>query len=89
MPIAPTNLNKNTSTFSGARKTGTYFWGDSSANWGDAIAAWGAVYSVTNITKNIPASTTTVVGSPVGLLLAITYATATTSGGGWTNISKN
>ena len=89
MPITPTNISKNTGTFTGARKAGTYFWGDSMATWGDAIAAWGSVYSVSNINKNTPASTTTVIGSPIGLLLALTYATATTSGSGWVNINKN
>lgn len=89
MPITPTNLSKGTTSFSGNRKAGIYFWGDSMANWGDAIAAWGAVYAVTNITKNIPASTTTVIGSPIGLLLSLTHATAQTVGSGWTNITKN
>lgn len=89
MPITPTNLNKNPSSFSGARKTGIYFWGDTMATWGDAVATWGSSYVVTNIDKNTPATTTTVIGSPIGLLLSLTYATATTSGSGWTNINKN
>lgn len=89
MAITPTNQNKNISSFSGEGKTNVYFWGDTVATWGDAIASWGTSYSVTNITKNIPATTTTVVGSPIGLLLTLTYATAITSGAGWTNINKN
>jgi len=89
MPISPVNLNKNISTFSGGRKAGVYSWGDVLATWGDAIAPWGTSYSVTNVNKNIPASITTVIGSPIGLLLALTHATATTTGTGWTNINKN
>ena len=87
--ITPTNISKNPITPTGVAKSLSYYWGDPNATWGDAIATWGSNYVVTNIVKNTPTSTTTVVGSPIGLLLTLTYATAITSGGGWTNQPKS
>lgn len=89
MPIAPVNLNKNISTFSGGRKAGIYSWGDTLATWGDALAPWGNSYSVTNVNKSTSTVITIPAGSPIGLLLALTYASTQTIGNGWTNINKN
>lgn len=89
MPITPTNISKTSINPTGTSRGVSYLWGDTVKTWGDAVATWGYSYSVTNIDKNTPASTTTIVGSPIGLLLTLTYATAITNGSGWTNINKN
>lgn len=89
MSITPTNISKNTISPIGESRGISYLWGDTVRTWSDTTATWGYSFVVTNVTKNIPASTTTVIGSPIGLLLTLTYATATTSGGGWVNQSKS
>ena len=65
----------------------SYLWGDTVRTWGDSTATWGYAYVPTNISKS-SVGTTITVGSPIGLLLALTYST-TTSSGGWTNQTKN
>lgn len=90
MSITPTNQSKNVVTPQGARKTGIYFWGDSIATWGDAIATWGGVMiTPTNQTKNGTTSGTLAVGSPIGLLLTLTYAVALPGVAGVVNQSKS
>lgn len=90
MPISPTNQTKNTVTMIGSRKTGVYLWGDSVATWGDSVATWGdSVASPTNQTKTSTGSTTIYAGTPMGLLLSITYPTTFGIGSVITNQPKS
>lgn len=90
MPAVGTNQSKNTVTPTGARKAGIYTWGDTEATWGDALATWGNYQIVpTNQTKSTFNSTTIYAGTPMGLLLSITYPTTFTVGSGVTNQSKS
>jgi hypothetical protein len=53
MPISPVNQSKNTVSPVGARKYGTYLWGDAFATWGDALATWGTFsLNLVNQTKS-------------------------------------
>jgi len=90
MAINGTNQSKNTVTPTGARKAGIYFWGDSEATWGDALATWGGLaISPTNQSKSTIPSVTIPAGSAIGLLLTLTYASATTVGTNVINQSKS
>ena len=86
-----TNLPKNTPSFTSKIKgyaqqaiygVGVY----GIALYGVGTSGFG---TITNRTKTPIGTTSTVIGSPIGLLLSITYATATSSGSGWTNQQKN
>lgn len=88
--ISGTNQSKNTVSPTGARKSGIYLWGDAEATWGDTLATWGGfVLSPTNQTKSSMGTVLTTAGSPMGLLLSITYPTTTTGGTGAINQSKS
>lgn len=90
MPIVPTNQVKNIVTPTGARKYGVYTWGDTVATWGDALATWGNLaIAPTNQSKSSQGQTTLEEGSPIGLLLSLTYASDIIVGSGVTNQSKN
>lgn len=90
MPISPTNQAKNSIVGVGARKAGIYLWGDVIATWGDALATWGNVsIAPTNQEKSPQGSVTIYAGTPMGLLLSITYPTTFAIGGGVTNQSKS
>lgn len=89
MSIIPTNIAKNTISPIGESRGISYLWGDTVRTWGDAVATWGYAYSVTNVTKNTPSSTTISIGSPIGLLLTLTYSSTISFGGGWVNQSKS
>jgi len=56
------------------------------AVYGVGVAGFGIF---TNRAKTPIGTTSTVIGSPMGLLLSITYATSTSSGSGWTNQLKS
>lgn len=90
MPVVPTNQSKNIVTPTGARKYGVYSWGDPEATWGDSLATWGdLVIAPTNQTKSTSGSSTLSEGSPMGLLLTLTYASDIVVGAGVTNQSKS
>ena len=91
MPITPTNQAKNTISPSGARKAGLYLWGDPVGTWGDTVATWGGsgLVSATNQSKSSTGSSTILAGTPIGLLLALTYANNITTGATWINTNKN
>lgn len=85
MPIAPTNQIKNNANGTGQFKLA---WG------GYGYARYEQSYygqggSPTNQSKSTSGSTTIYLGSPVGLLLSITYPTTFTVGSGATNQSKS
>lgn len=86
-----TNLPKNSPSFTSKIKgyaqqaiygVGVY----GIALYGVGISGFG---TITNRTKTPIGTTSTVICSPMGLLLTLTYATATTSSNGWTNTTKN
>jgi hypothetical protein len=87
MSITPTNQSKIQISPTGISRGATYLWGDTVATWGDSTATWGSAYVVSNITKSTTGNSLGV-GSPIGLLLTLTYSSAQTFGG-VTNISKN
>lgn len=90
MPIAPTNQTKNTVSMTGSRKFGVYFWGDSEATWGDSEATWGgSQITLTNQERTPSGSVTIYAGSPMGLLLSITYPSTFSIVSGVTNQSKS
>ncbi len=87
--IAGTNQSKNIVTPYGQRKAGTYFWGDIEATWGDTLATWGDVFiTPTNQSKSSMGGSSISIGSPMGLLLSITYP-ATVTTGSMVNQSKS
>lgn len=90
MPISPQNQSKSVTIPRGTRKAGVYLWGDVEATWGDATATWGdfAIAPV-NISKSVSATSSIPIGSPIGLLLSLTYADEVIISGGWVNQSKN
>lgn len=88
--ISGTNQSKNAVTPTGARKYGVYAWGDTEATWGDALATWGdLLIAPTNQLKSSNGATTLDEGSPMGLLLSLTYSSTIISGNGVTNQSKS
>jgi len=88
--ISGTNQSKNIVTPYGQRKSGVYFWGDSVASWGDSLATWGnLLITPTNQSKSTVPTTTIPAGSPIGLLLALTYAHDVTIGSSVVNQSKS
>lgn len=88
--ISGTNQSKNIVTPYGQRKAGIYTWGDTDATWGDILATWGGLFiTPTNQTKSPSGSTTISAGSPMGLLLSITYPTTVVVGSGFINQSKS
>lgn len=90
MPIVPVNQSKNIVAPKGARKYGVYAWGDPDATWGDTLATWGdLLIAPTNQSKSPQGQTTLGEGSPIGLLLSLTYASDIIIGSGVTNQSKN
>lgn len=90
MSVVGVNQSKTIVTPSGQRKAGIYFWGDSLATWGDALATWGGVtLSPTNQSKSIFGAVTITAGTPIGLLLTLTYASDFTIGSGVTNQPKS
>lgn len=90
MAITGLNQSKNTVSPTGARKAGIYLWGDTEATWGDALATWGGLALVpTNQIKSPMGTVLTTLGSPIGLLLALTYPATTTGGVGVINQSKS
>lgn len=90
MPITPTNITKHIispyNKVKGFASQAIYGVGV----YGRAIYGQGTsgVASMTNAVKHSPATGTTI-GSPMGLLLTITYATSTSTGSGWYNVNKN
>lgn len=90
MPIAPTNQSKNTVTPSNQGK-----FGNTQAIYG--LGVYGLVtYGVgtpsnipTNQSKSSNGAVTLDEGSPMGLLLSLTYSSTIISGNGVTNQSKN
>lgn len=90
MPITPTNKSKNIVTMVGGRKAGIYLWNDIVATWDDITATWGGVSTaMTNQTRTPSSSVTIYQGSPMGLLLSITYPSTFTIGSGVTNQPKS
>lgn len=90
MSVSGTNQSKNTVTPRGALKAGIYTWGDSIATWGDALATWGnTALAPVNQLRSPTGAVTSTMGSPMGLLLSITYPTTTTSGSGAINQQKS
>jgi hypothetical protein len=90
MSITPTNQNKNAISPIGSRKAGIYLWGDSEATWGDAAATWGDVaISPTNQERTPSGAVVIAVGTPIGLLLSITYPATFSIGSGFINQSKS
>ncbi len=90
MAVSGTNQSKNIASPYGQRKAGVYFWGDSVATWGDALATWGnSLLAPTNQSKSTLPITTIPTGSPIGLLLALTYANDVTVGSSVINQSKS
>lgn len=90
MSVSGTNQSKNTVTPQGSRKAGIYTWGDSIATWGDTLATWGnTAIAAVNQLRSPTGATTLTIGSPMGLLLSITYPTTTTSGSGAVNQAKS
>lgn len=90
MAVSGTNQSKIAVTPKGQRKAGVYMWGDPDATWGDALATWGD-YQIapTNQSKTPFGAITIYAGTPMGLLLSITYPTTFTIGSGVTNQSKS
>lgn len=89
MPISPTNRSKSVIVPNNDNKTGIVLWGDNDFTWGGIDVTWGVNYNVTNRSKSTSATTTIAAGSPIGLLLALTYASTVVIGGGWINRNKN
>jgi hypothetical protein len=90
MVVIGTNQSKTIVTPTGDRKAGVYSWGDVGATWGDSLATWGNFsLSTTNQSKSNFGSTTINAGTPMGLLLSITYPTTFTVGSGVTNQPKS
>ena len=84
-----TNLSKNSVNPTNQNKGTGAEWADLVASWADALYGWAESAAITNTIKHSPASVSTVIGSPIGLLLTITYATSTSTGSGWYNQTKN
>lgn len=90
MPIAPTNQSKNIVTPSNQGK-----FGNTQAIYG--LGVYGlVVYGVgtpsgipTNQSKSSNGSVSLDIGSPIGLLLSLTYSSTIISGNGVTNQSKS
>lgn len=86
MTVVGTNQNKNNANGTGQFKLA---WG------GYGYARYGMSYygqaggGITNQLKSPRGIVTTVVGSPIGLLLSLTYATIISTGSGVTNQSKS
>jgi len=85
MTVVGTNQIKNNANGVGQFKLS---WG------GYGYARYGMSYygqggGITNQSKSPRGITTTVIGSPIGLLLSLTYATIITTGSGVTNQSKS
>lgn len=89
MPITPTNIPKNNINPVNKSKGIGAEWADLVASWADSFYGWADSATVTNAVKHSPATGTTTIGSPMGLLLTITYATSTSTGSGWYNVNKN
>ncbi len=88
--IAGTNQSKNIASPYGQRKAGVYLWGDLEATWGDPVATWGGVMiAPSNQSKSTLPLTTITAGTPIGLLLALTYANDVTIGSSVVNQSKS
>lgn len=85
MPITPHNPIKNNAT--GTGRTKTYSGGYGYARYG--LSYYGQGGGVTNQTKSPNVGVTITAGTPMGLLLAITYPTTFNLGSGWKNRSKN
>lgn len=90
MAVSGTNQSKNIVSPVGHIKAGVYTWGDSVATWGDILATWGN-YQIApvNETKHIFGSSTIYAGTPMGLLLSITYPSTVSVGSGVVNQSKS
>lgn len=90
MTVIGTNQPKNIVTPSGQRKSGVYTWGDTGATWGDATATWGNFQIIPSNQSKTPSSAVTVYsGTPMGLLLTLTYSSDFTVGSGVTNQAKS
>lgn len=90
MAVVGVNQSKTIVTPSGQRKAGVYFWGDSMATWGDSLATWGGLtVSPTNQSKSTFGAVAIVAGTPIGLLLTLTYSSGFTIGAGVTNQPKS
>lgn len=90
MSVTGTNQSKNTVTPTGGRKYGVYTWGDAEATWGDSLATWGNLsITPTNQNKSTFGVTTVYAGTPIGLLLTLTYASTFSVGSGVVNQSKS
>jgi hypothetical protein len=90
MVVIGTNQSKTIVTPTGDRKAGVYSWGDTGATWGDSIATWGNFsLTPTNQSKSTFGTTTIYAGTPIGLLLTLTYASTFTVGSGVTNQPKS
>lgn len=90
MPVSPTNQTKNIVT-----PTNKVKFRNAQAIYGQGIYGL-AVYGVgtpsvvpTNQTKSSQGSVTIYTGSPIGLLLSLTYSSDIVIGSGVTNQSKN
>lgn len=90
MSVSGTNQSKSVVSPYGTRKAGIFLWSDTLATWADSTAVWAGVsITPTNQTKSSTGSTTISAGSPMGLLLSITYPTTVVVGSGVINQTKN
>lgn len=90
MSVSGTNQSKTIVSPVGNRKYGIYTWGDALATWGDSLATWGNLaISPTNQSKSSQGAVTITAGTPMGLLLSLTYSSDIIIGSGVTNQSKS
>lgn len=90
MPIAPTNQSKNSVSLVNKVKTRLAQAIYGQGVYGIAVYGVGIPSSVlTNQTKSSTGTTTLQQGSPIGLLLSLTYASDIIIGSGITNQSKS
>lgn len=90
MPITPINQSKNAKVPVNKvkfRSTQAIY---GQGVYGIAVYRAGVSSSVpTNQSKSVSAAATIAIGSPIGLLLALTYADQIVVSGGWVNQPKN